>query len=133
MVPWAQALTPLGNHGLYEDRLKVAKLVSGKKVELNQKKITDASRRNNILEFIREQSSRQEFPPLLGNLIDKAYAEPLHNSNNAWQFVHVKLLEIAFAKSSLPPSCTDNISCLRSTSPIRKFVKSLKDEVKATN
>ena len=75
--------------------------------------------------------SRREFPPLLGNLVGKSYAEPLHNSNNAWQFLHGKHLVIAIAKSNITPSCI-NISLLPSTSPIRKFVKSLLDEVKAS-
>ena len=116
---------------VYENRLEVAKKVSSKKHELNQKNLSDVTRRNKILEFMKAQASRQEFPPLFGNLVDKSYAEPLHNSNNAWQFLHGKLLEIAIAKSNIKPSCI-NISLLPSTSPIRKFVKSLSDEVKAS-
>ena len=63
---------------VYENRLEVAKKVSSKKHELNQKNLSDVTRRNKIVEFMKAQASRQEFPPLLGNLVDKSYAEPLH-------------------------------------------------------
>ena len=45
---------------------------------------------------------RQEFEPELGRLVDKAYAEPLHNSNNAWQQFNLSLVEDALERSNLP-------------------------------
>ena len=74
----------------YEERLKVAKKVSQMKEELNQKKLSVATKRKKVLELIKTLESRQEFPPLLGPLIDKAYAEPLHNAINAWPYLHKK-------------------------------------------
>ena len=49
----------------------------------------------NLLNFIKEQGSRQEYEPVLGKLIDCGFAEPLHNSNNAWGYLHNLMLEIA--------------------------------------
>ena len=77
------------------------------------------------MDKIRDLGSRQEFEPVLGKLVDKAYAEPLHNSNNAWQYMHGKLLEEAVVKSNIPLSCID-IFVLPRDSPIRKFLHSLK-------
>ena len=59
------------------------------------------------MNFIREQNSRQEHEPLLGNLIDSGFAEPLHNSNNGWGSLHNIMLEIAIAKSKIPTSVTE--------------------------
>lgn len=115
----------------YERRLRVVELVSGTKQALSLKKLSDATKRNKILDKIRDLGSRQEFKPVLGKLVDKAYAEPLHNSNNAWQYMHGKLLEEAVVKSNIPLSCID-IFVLPRDSPIRKFLHSLKHDVKAT-
>ena len=98
---------------------------------LSKKKLSVATVRKKTLEFIKEQGSRQEFEPLVGALVDKAYAEPLHNSNNAWQFLHGKLLEVAITKSNIPSSCVD-LSVLPVHFPIRKYVNVLNGEVKAT-
>ena len=116
---------------VYEERLKVVQAVDEMKEGLSKKKLSVATVRKKTLEFIKEQGSRQEFEPLIGRLVDKAYAEPLHNSNNAWQFLHLKLLEVAFAKSEIPASCV-NPSVLPIHSPIRKYLDVLKDDVKAT-
>ena len=32
---------------------------------------------------MKEEETRQEFKPILSELIDNTYAEPLHNTNNA--------------------------------------------------
>lgn len=116
---------------VYEERLKVVQAVDEMKEGLSKKKLSVATVRKKTLEFIKGQGSRQEFEPLIGPLVDKAYAEPLHNSNNAWQFLHLKLLEVAIAKSEIPTSCV-NPSVLPIHSPIRKYLDVLKDDVKAT-
>ena len=115
----------------FDERLKVVQAVNKMQEGLSKKKLSVASVRKKTLEFIKGQGSRQEFEPLIGDLVDKAYAEPLHNSNNAWQFMHGKLLEVAIAKSDIPPSCVD-LSVLPVHSPIRKYLDVLKGEVKAT-
>jgi hypothetical protein len=63
-----------------------------------------------VLHFIRSQQSRQEYQPILGKLVDKIYAEPLHNANNAnnaWQQLNILLLQHANSKSGIPKSCTN--------------------------
>ena len=81
----------------YEDRIKNAKEIEDfKSTEVNGK----LSTRNKILDKMRKLKCRQEFEPLLGKLIDKAYAEPLHNSNNAWQQFNLGLLEEAVGRSA---------------------------------
>ena len=115
----------------YEKRLEVAEKVSQMKKELDQKKLSVATKRKKVLELIKALESRQEFPPFLGPLIDKAYAEPLHIANNAWQYLHKKILGFAIAKSNLPSSCTE-VSVLSVDSPFRKYLLALKVEVKAS-
>ena len=114
----------------YKERLEVAGKISKLKKDLEQK-LSVATKRKKVLESIKALKSRQEFPPLLGPLIDKAYAKPLHNANNAWQFLHKKILEFAIAKSNLPSSCTD-VCALSVDSPFRKYLLALEVEVKAS-
>ncbi|KAK2556220.1 hypothetical protein P5673_021831, partial [Acropora cervicornis] len=64
----------------YNDRIRVAAEVEKKKVE---------------------QKSRQEFPPLVGNFIDKAKAEPLHLKNNAWQQWNSFVLKYALSRTDV--------------------------------
>ena len=81
----------------YEDRIKNAKEIKDfKSTKVNGKLPT----RNKVLDKMRKLKCRQEFEPLLGKLIDKAYAEPLHNSNNAWQQFNLGLLEEAIGRSA---------------------------------
>jgi len=44
---------------------------------------------------------------VLKELVDKMYAEPLHNANNAWQQLHGLILSHANGKSGIPSTCTD--------------------------
>ena len=48
------------------------------------------------------EGRRQKFKPILGPLIDKAYAEPLPNTNNAFQHIYAHLLRDAEKKSDFP-------------------------------
>ena len=43
---------------------------------------------------------------MLGQLVNKVYAEPLHNANNAWQQLSQLILQHACAKSAIPKACT---------------------------
>ncbi len=61
--------------------------------------------RNKLLSFITEQGSRQEYEPLLGKLVDCGFAEPFHNSNNAWTYFHRLMLETALSKSGVTGTC----------------------------
>ena len=68
-----------GTHGIMASELN-AENFANKRESLNQSKLSDASKLNKLLNFIREQNSRQEHEPLLGNLIDNGFVEPLHNT-----------------------------------------------------
>ena len=109
---------------VYAEGLEVVEAVDKRKEELSKQKLSEGTVRRKTREHIDGMSSRQEFSPLMGSLIDKGYAVPLHNSNNAWQYFHEKLLELAIAKSNIQTSCVD-ISVLSNHSfihsPIRKF------------
>lgn len=90
-----------------------------------------STKRNKLLHFIREQNSRQEHEPLLGKLVNYGFAEPLHNSNNAWAYSHSIMLEIALAKSKIPASCTD-INSLPEYCPFIVYSTILKDTLCVT-
>lgn len=76
----------------YQSRLDVAAKVTAKKEELAKTSYAESTKRNKVLNFIRSNDSRQEYEPILGQLVDKVYVEPLHNSNNAWQQLHEAML-----------------------------------------
>ena len=56
----------------YKERLEVAGKISKLKKDLEQKKLSVDTKRKKVLESIKALKSRQEFPPLLGPVIDKA-------------------------------------------------------------
>ena len=76
------------------------------KVQLGKTKYADSTKRKKILSFLRDNHSRQENVPMLGQLVNKVYAEPLHNANNAWQQLSQLILQHACAKSAIPKACT---------------------------
>lgn len=89
----------------YQSRLDVAKRVKAKKEELEKSSYAESTKRNKLLNFIKSNSSRQEYEPILGQLVDKVYAEPLHNGNNGWQQLHEAMLSHSSSKSKIPTSC----------------------------
>lgn len=66
----------------YEKRIATAK-----KVEALKAKLRDPSgkERSKVTQLISKEKSRQEFVPPLGKFVNLKKAEPLHNTNNAWQ------------------------------------------------
>ena len=115
----------------FDERVSIAKKVADKKDQLSKTNYSVVTKRNKLLCFIEEQSSRQEHKPLLGKLVDCAYADPLHNSNNAWQYLHIIMLEIALVKSKLPPNFT-NLDGLPDNSPFIVYLRILKETLKVT-
>ena len=75
---------------------------------------------------MKAQGSRQEHEPVLGKLIEHSFAEPLHNSNNAWAFLHYLMLEVALSKSNVTQSCND-IDQLPEKSTFVVYLTVLKD------
>jgi hypothetical protein len=62
-------------------RVNVAQKVAKFKKKLSNK-VTYKTNRSKVTNFIASNHSRQEFPPLIGKLSDKAVIEPLHLKNN---------------------------------------------------
>ena len=94
---------------MYEERLQVATKVKAKRKELGQKRLAKSTKRTKLLDYIRSLNSRQEITPLLSPLVDKIFAEPLHNSNNACQQLHELMLVHANDNSKLAPNCTNPV------------------------
>lgn len=112
----------------YSDRLDVAA-----KVETYKKTLKDpeGKQRSHVTKYIAKNKSRQEFVPPLGRYVDKIKAEPLHNTNNAWQHWFMILLTLA-------THCTDDkliksatkLDHLPRLSPLIKFIECIKNVVK---
>lgn len=81
----------------YAERISVATAVQEKKEELSRTKLAESTKRNKVLEFIRDKKSRQEFKPLMNELVDSAFSEPLRCANNACQQLYLCLLNQAVA------------------------------------
>ena len=109
------------------------RLVMAERVVKLKSKLRDpmGKQRNEVTKFIAQNKSRQEFVPPLGKYVDLLKAEPLHNTNNAWQswfltalaivmhYTHQNHLKAATAVSDLPDS-----------SPLLTFLKCLKVTLK---
>ena len=79
----------------------MAAAVEKKKVEVSKTNLKPSTKREKITSFISQQKSRQEFPPLVGNFIDKAKAEPLYLKNNAWQQWNSFVLKYALSHTDV--------------------------------
>lgn len=110
----------------YDDRLTVAARVNAKQNELDATRLAPSTKRSKLTQFIKDQNSRQECKPIIGHLVEFAFAEPLHNSNNAWQYIHSLLLEEAVSRSRIPVGGCD-ISTLPDEAPLKKFALSVKN------
>ena len=108
----------------------MANSVENFKKSLERKKISKKTKRSKVTEFISGKKSRQEFPPLLGELIDNAHVEPLHLKNNAWQYFFKTLLKEALGKSGLLPAIS-TFADVPTSSVFSKVIHSLQYEVKA--
>jgi hypothetical protein len=60
--------------------------------------------RTKVTKFIANNKSRQELYPPLGRFVDKCVAEPLHVTNNVWQywFHHVITIALSLSKGIKP-------------------------------
>ena len=66
----------------------------------------------------------------IGPFVDVGYAEPLHNANNAWQFIHNTIFSTSLDKSNIPSS-RKNITNVPQNSCFAKYLCALKTEVRA--
>lgn len=113
----------------YSHRLKVADKISDLKTELENTKLAKSTKRNKVLGKIKEEKSRQERVPIIGKLVNKALAEPLHNTNNAWQYFNKQLMTLALDASNIPKA-TQAIDELPEGCPFLLYLNAIKSEVK---
>ena len=84
----------------YQKRIEDVQEITQHKKQLTRLKPKTA--RSKVSAKIRAMGSRQESEPILGKLADNACAEPLHNSNNAWQHFNSCLLKEAIERIVIP-------------------------------
>ena len=97
-----ESLTKIGTFGhnasdtwkpwKYSDRVKVVNAVEKFKKKIKHKNVSANTKRSNITSFIAKQKSRQEFVPLVAELVNRAHVEPLHLKNNVCALAHRYLL-----------------------------------------
>ena len=112
----------------FDKRVKLAKAVENYKQKLSPS-LSKNTARNKITTFIAKQNSRQEFVPLLGDIIDKAHIEPLHLKNNACALAHRYLLKLVLSWSNI----SSNISSFSQVPPkclFFKYVETLRTKCK---
>lgn len=112
----------------YQKRLETAK-----KVQLWKSKLRDpdGKQRSEVTKFIAKEKSRQEFVPPLGKYVNCFKAEPLHNTNNAWQHWFLALLTVVMQYTNQAQlKAATVISDLPITSPLALFLKCLHENVK---
>ena len=106
---------------------------NGKKVEKfkNTLKDPENKERNKVTAFIAKEKSRQEHAPSLGKYVDSVKAEPLHNTNNAWQQLFTFMLAIAMHYTN--PKELKSVTALTelpSSAPIVQFIYCIRNVVK---
>ena len=109
---------------VYTKRVRDAKAVENFKQKVNPN-ISEKTRRSKITGFIAKQKSRQEFIPLVADLINKAHIEPLHLKNNACALAHRHLLKLVISWSNLSIS---TFSQVPPKSPFYRYVETLKSK-----
>lgn len=87
----------------YEKRLEVAAKVAEREQQLQKSSYAECTKRKKVLDFIKDQKSRQEFESIIGQIINAGYAEPLHNGNYGWQFWDSFVIDIAIISKSQNP------------------------------
>jgi hypothetical protein len=111
----------------YSDRMKVVKSVEQLKKKISKTKLSDTTKRHKVTSFIAEKKSRQEFEPLLGNIVDRAHVDPLHLKNNACAHAHRYLLNEVISHSNLTETIFSKIP---GSSPFARYVNAMKTKCK---
>ena len=114
----------------FENRRSVVKQVEMFKKTIENKEISEKSKRSKVTDFIARNKSRQEFLPLVGKVIDKAHVEPLHLKNNSWQYFFKEILKEAIRKSNVPDNC-QKFTEIPNDSIFARVINALQMEVKA--
>ena len=91
-----------------------------------------ATKHKKVLDEIRRFRTRNEHVPILRNLVDKAYADSLHNTSNAWQQWNSGFWE--FVVQLTPDAATSQYKTVDSLpvgTPIKTYAHCLKTKIKA--
>lgn len=114
----------------YEKRIATAK-----KVEKLKAKLKDplGKQGSEVTKLISKEKSRQEFIPPLGKFVNLIKAEPLHNTNNAWQQWFTTLLTVVmqYTDDSQLKSAT-TLSDMPDTSPLIEFLTCVRETAKCS-
>ena len=110
--------------------MKVVTAVEKKKQELSETNLQPKTVRTKLTTIIAQKKYRQEFEPLVGQIMDKAKAETLHLKNNAWQHCHLFVMKYVLKKCELSHYETGND--VPPTSIISRYYSCIKSTIKAT-
>ena len=67
----------------YSERIKVVRQVEQLKTSLAKSELSASTKRSKVTSCFAEQKSKQEFVPIIGELIDLAHVDAIHLKNNA--------------------------------------------------
>ena len=112
----------------YSHRIATVKKVDNFKEIISHKKVSAKTKRANITGFIAKQKSRQEFVPLVGELIDRAHVEPLHLKNNACALAHRYLLNQAIEMSKPHLSTCLSFTQVPPDTPFSRYIDILRSK-----
>ena len=118
---------PWNYQGRLEDAGKVDQFKKTLKPTLAEK-----TKRSKVLEKMKSLKTRQEFKPIIGTLVDSAYIENLHSTNNAWHqwYSDLVLEALTLTRPIMPEGCK-SIDDLPLDAPLRKLTVALFKNVKA--
>ena len=106
----------------------MVKAVEKFKEKVGKKNKKESTKRSNVTSFIATQKSRQEFVPLVAELIDRAHVEPLRLKNNICALAHRHLLNLAVSK--LTSSSISSFLQVPKDTPFFQFVEALRSKCK---
>lgn len=116
----------------YSKRVKVANAVEKYKKKISREKIANTTMRNKITTFICQQQSRQEFVPIIGELVDRIHVDPLHLKNNACAHAHRHLLRELLNQCSKDVSNFSSFSQIPPSSKLVRYVELLRSKCNLT-
>lgn len=102
----------------------------GQEVEALKKKrpkdkLASTIQRSKITSFIAKENRRQDFTPLIGDLVDRVHVEPLYLKNNTCALAHHYLLDLVSEVSNIPSSVS-SFSQVNSSFPLAKYVSAMR-------
>ena len=112
----------------YKERIENVKTVDVFKKSISH--FAKSTQRTKVLNYMKSIGTRQEEVPIIGKLVDKIFAEALHNGNNAFQNFFNLLLAEAKQRSMNIPSNT-RLWELPQDCILKKFILRIKHKVGA--